>query len=349
MGGERLDLASSRRNVLRERKLRCGPKKDEPGGGTRVLFFWIANICTWLLAAAVVSGAENGVEIPLKTYIAGLRLVEVKIEGSTGQFIFDSAGGLSLITPEFSRALGFEPFGRLTAFKHTGERIQFQRIPARRLSVGGVRMRQTELVLFDVMKLLEGAPVVQGVIALNTFDGAAVTIDFAKSRLILENKDSLGRRVKEMKPLRIRAARQSGGAALDVFVAVDSPHSTLWLELDSGNAGPVLVSPHAAEQLGLKLDGETTAATLRLSPEMEYSCTVASKETIYDGVLNATFFQQHIVTLDLRNMRAWARRNAHSPNPGRARLNRGTVRPLCFAPGWRSESGDPPLQFAGVR
>ena len=287
---------------------------NKPGGRTRALFFWTAGMCTWLLAVAVVSGAENkGVEIPLKDYIAGLRLVEVKIEGSTGQFIFDSAGGLSLITPEFSRALGVEPFGRVTAFKHTGERVQFQRIPVRGLSVGGVRMQQTELVSFDVMKLLEGAPVVQGVIALNTFDGAALTIDFAKNRLILENKDSLSKRIEEMKSLQIRCARQSGGAALDVFVAVGSPRGTLWLELDSGNAGPVLVSPHAAEQLGLKLNGETTAAKLRLSPALEYSCILASKETIYDGVLNATFFQQHVVTLDLRNMRAWVGRNAPSP------------------------------------
>ncbi len=301
-------------NVLRGRKLRCGPEKNEPRGKIRVLFFWAAGICTWLLLAAVVSGAENnGVEIPLTTYIAGLRLVEVKIEGSTGQFIFDSAGGLSLITPEFSRSLGVEPFGRVTAFKHTGERVEFQRIPARDLAVGGVKMQHIELMLFDVMKLLEGAPVVQGVIALNTFDGTALTIDFAKNRLILEDKDSLSQRVKDMKPLQIRAARQSGGAALDVFVAVNSPRGTLWLELDSGNAGPVLVSPHAADQLGLQLSGETTAATLRLSPEIEYSCTVTRKETIYDGVLNATFFQQHIVTLDLKNMRAWVRRNAPAP------------------------------------
>jgi hypothetical protein len=276
--------------------------------------FKIAGVCIWLLVAAVATGGENkGIEIPLKPYIAGLRVVEVKIEGSTGQFIFDSAGGLSLITPEFSRAVGIEPFGRLTAFKHTGERIQFQRIPVRSLSVGGVKMQQTELALFDVMKLLEGAPVVQGLLALNTFDGAALIIDFARNRLTLENKDSLSRRTKTMEPLRIRAARQSGGAALDVFVAVDSPRGTLWLELDSGNAGPVLLSPHAVEQLGLKSNGETTAATLRLSPAIEYSCIVASKETIYDGLLNATFFQQYIVTLDLRNIRAWVQRNAPSP------------------------------------
>lgn len=310
----KLDLASSVPRVFPEHKLQCSPKKNEPGAGITALFFRTAGVCIGLLVAAVATGAENkGVEIPLKTYIAGLRLVEVKIEGSTGQFIFDSAGGLSLITPEFSRAAGFIPFGRLTAFKHTGERVEFQRIQVRGLSVGGVKMQPTELALFDVMKLLEGAPMVQGVIALNTFDGAALTIDFAKNRLILENKDSLSRRTNDMKPLRIRAARQSGGAALDIFVAVDSPHDTLWLELDSGNAGPVLVSPHAAEQLGLKLNGETTAATLRLSPETEYSCTVASKETIYDGVLNATFFQQHIVTLDLKNMRAWLRRTTPSP------------------------------------
>lgn len=149
---------------------------------------------------------------------------------------------------------------------------------------------------------------VQGLVALNSFDGAILTIDFARNRLILENEESLGERLKEMEPLRIRPARQSGGAALDIFVAVESPQATLWLELDSGNAGTVFLSPHAADQLGLKLEGEKEV-TLKLSPATEYACIAASKETIYDGLLDATFFQKHVVTLDLKNMRAWVRRN----------------------------------------
>jgi len=276
--------------------------------------FKTVGVCVSLLAAAAAIGAEhNGREMALKPYIAGLRLLEMKVEGTEGQFIFDSAGGLSLVTPEFSRAVGLQPFGCLTAFKHTGERLQFQRVPVRSLSIGGVKLKQSELALFDLMKLLEGAPVVQGLVALSTFDGAALTIDFARNRLILENGESLSARTRKMQPLRVRAARQSGGAALDIFVAVDSPQGTLWLELDSGNAGPVLLAPRTAEQLGLEPTGEPMTAVLRLLPATEYECTAASREIIYDGLLNAAFFQKHIITLDLNNMRAWVRRNTASP------------------------------------
>ena len=272
-----------------------------------------AGVCACLLIAAAANGTENsGTEIALKPYIAGLRVVEMRVEERKGQFIFDSAGGLSLVTPEFSRAVGLQPFGRLTAFRHTGERMDFQRVPVRAVSIGGVKLPQRELALFDLMQLLEGAPVVQGLVALNSFEGAALTIDFARNRLILESSQSLRARTRKMQPLRIRAARQSGGAALDVFVAVDSPQGPLWLELDSGNAQPVLLAPHAAEQLGLKLTSEPTAAVLRLSAGTDYPCTVASKEMIADGLLNAVFFQKHIITLDLKNIRAWIRRNEES-------------------------------------
>lgn len=125
---------------------------------SRKLIFRIVGEGLCLLAATAARGAEKeGVTIPLKPYIAGLCLAEMKVEGKIGQFIFDSAGGLSLITPEFARVIGLEPFGRLTAFKHTGERIQFRRSLARHLSIGGVKMQATELAVFDLMKLLKGA------------------------------------------------------------------------------------------------------------------------------------------------------------------------------------------------
>lgn len=265
---------------------------------------WLIWTAATLVAASAWAGEHPRV-IELKNYIAGLRTLEATVNGRTGRFIFDTAGGLSLITPEFRAAIGAQAFGRVTAFRHTGEVAAFRRVRVSAVELAGVPLATGELAEYDLMRLLEGAPRVQGLVGLDVFQDAALTIDFAHERLVLESDDSLRKRVRTMHPLRLRLSRQGGGAALDVFVAVDAPRGPLWLELDSGNAGPVILAPHAVAELGTA-GGADSTATLRLAPGLEFAGPVVTKDIIYDGLLNAAFFQHHVVTLDLRTGRAWA-------------------------------------------
>ncbi|MBA3848700.1 MAG: hypothetical protein C0502_01735 [Opitutus sp.] len=273
------------------------------------------SLCLVLLTGVrAATPGDSPQVLPLRPYIvAGWRLLEMNVNGVSGQFVFDTAGGLTLITPEFARALGLKPAGQVTGFRHTGERIIFPLIPVQAVSVGGRTLARNEVAQFDLMKLLEGAPPLQGIVGLDLFDGTALTIDFGGDRVIAETDSSLAARVRDMQPVQIRPARGSGGASLDIFMAAASPQGTLWLELDSGNAGPVLLSPHAAEQLGIKPGDQPAATTLHLPPATGYACTVSVKETIYDGLIDAAFFNQHVVTLDLKNMRAWIKRNEPAP------------------------------------
>ena len=110
-------------------------------------------------------------------------------------------------------------------------------------------------------------------------------------------------------PSRVRAGRQAGGAALDLFVAVDSPRGPLWFELDSGSTGETLVAPHAAALLGLDLPpGERRIVALPIhgTPPVDLPVRL-QKNLIYDGLISIAFFERFAVTLDLAAMRAWVR------------------------------------------
>jgi len=110
-----------------------------------------------------------------------------------------------------------------------------------------------------------------------------------------------------MAPVSIRMSRQAGGAALDVFMEVSTPSGSIWLELDSGNAGPVLLSPHALTQLALSpLEEQPRRVTLTVRGLGPTTLDVAGKDVIYDGLLNAAFLESIVLTVDLPSGRAWA-------------------------------------------
>lgn len=263
--------------------------------------------CSVMPTGGTVPGEP--VEIPLHPYVAGLRTVDVEIGGRSYPMIFDTAGGINLVTPKVAAEIGCEPFGRLTGFRHNGDLVSSKRCGAMPMSAGSWVPTAAEVGVFDLMALLEGAPEVGGLVGLPLFAGRAVTVDFARNRVIVESAESLETRKSDMQPLEIRDARQAGGAALDIFVAVETEAGKIWLELDSGNAGPVMLSPHALKQLGIDIQPEeTSAVTLPIAGLGPVSVQARNHDSIYDGLLNRAFFESMIVTLDLRTMRGWAKR-----------------------------------------
>src|SRR5262245_30864526 len=111
---------------------------------------------------------------------------------------------------------------------------------------------------------------------------------------------------------RNRVARQRTsllGSSRDLFVAIVGKHAPQWFELDCGNTGPVLVTPHAWGELGLPVAASPAAVRAELDVRGlgKVACDLAAKEMIYDGVLNAAFCERLVLTLDLRTGCAWAR------------------------------------------
>jgi hypothetical protein len=244
-------------------------------------------------------------EIAMTAYLGDLRTIPLAIGDWTGKVLFDTGGGLSLVTPAVADSIGCTPVGRLTGFRYDGESIHAPGCGVMVLASGSWS-DSTELAVFDLMALLGDAPPLDGLVGLPVFEGRLLTIDLPQNRLLIEDPrpDGPG---SNARPLQVRASRQAGGAGLDVFVAVRTPRGPIWLELDSGNIGPVLLAPHAAAMLGIAAETETPSP-VRLDVvglgEVELEAVV--RDGIYDGLLNAAFFRQYVITLDLDGIRAWA-------------------------------------------
>jgi hypothetical protein len=248
------------------------------------------------------------IEVPLATYIANLRTLPVTLGNDTVPFLLDTGGGFTVLTPEVARAAGCVPFGRVTGFRSSGERLDLRRCGPVSMRLGPLTV-QTEAAIMDVMALLKGAPPIGGVVSLHTFQEGAFTLDLAANRLVVESRRSLAQRITKMTQVAVRTSRQAGGAALDVFLAIDTQGGPIWLELDSGNAGPVLLSPHALAQLGLSLpEDQPRQVTLNVRGLGPTPLEVAVKDLIYDGLLNAAFLESVVLTVDLPSARAWAAR-----------------------------------------
>jgi hypothetical protein len=247
--------------------------------------------------------AAVATEIPLHSLGGPFVTADVEIAGTMRAFAIDTGGGLTTVTPETARLAGCTPAGRFTGFRAVGERLDVPRCASIPMRLGLLQL-SPEAGILDIASL--GLKGVDGVIALQTLEGQAFTLDISGRRLVLETPESLALRVQEMRELSVRESRQSGGASLDLFVEVTAPSGNLWMELDSGNAGPVLLGPHVAQQLGVEIPkdrpGKVTLDIRGLGPtEVE----AIQRDVIYDGLLYSRLFTGRLVTFDLKAKRVW--------------------------------------------
>jgi hypothetical protein len=252
--------------------------------------------------------ATTPVEFQLSAYAGPLRTLNATIGGKTAALLFDSGGGVTVLTPASLQQLGHTPFGRGTGFRHDGTRLDGRRGGPVDLPFGPFVYRG-EVGVLALDELLRGLPPVAGIASLQTFDGQILTLDLGGNRIVVETEASLAESNRDAKELQVRIARPAAGAAVDLFVAIEGAHGPLWFELDCGNTGPVLVAPHAWEDAGLPGAPDATPKnhTVRIRGLGAVATTVATREMIYDGLLNAAFCERHVLTIDLIRSRAFAK------------------------------------------
>lgn len=268
-----------------------------------------AVFCAALLALATCNRAgARPIQLTLSPYAnSDLRTVEVTVNGHESPFILDTGAGVTVLTPEETRYAGCKPFGQVTGFRADGGKVTSSRCGPVTLAVEGYRVDR-EVAEFDLDKLLgKGAPPIGGIVGLASFDGAAVTLDLAHDRMTVETRHSLARRIRSMRPVSIRIVRGPGGDVVP-FIEARARTGTLWMEVDSGNDGPVFLAPHAQQQLGISIPEhgkrQLDIDVVGLGP---VPVTAASRDLIYDGQLNPTFLRQIQLTIDFGRGKAWAR------------------------------------------
>jgi len=269
------------------------------------------------LPAATAATAAPLATLRLEPYRRSVA-VRVSVHGKTGLMAFDTAGGHTVVSPEFAAAAGCTPWGNLGGFTMTGKRLDMPRCDAFGFEADSFPVVAPVAGVMQVAPLLaKDAQPIEGLLALDVFAGRTITLDFAGGHLYVESPASAARRIEGARELPVRLSREVQGLALAVDVEVPTPKGIVRFELDSGNGGTLLVSKPYAALFGLDpaakgpqpvripvADG-IVAEGLAFTPEMNI-----------DGNLGMPFLKDWIVTVDLAAGRMWLRRNDVAPPPG---------------------------------
>ncbi len=253
------------------------------------------------------------VEVRLDPYFRDLTTVRLTSGTDTLSLLLDTGGGHTLLTVEAARRLGCTPFGSTAGHRMSGERVEFQWCTGIRLELEGVLLGDGRIAVFDLMKLLPPElPKVDGVLSLDVFDDAVVTIDLAGSRLVLESDSSASARRSFVQQLTARRATGEDGSSLTIFVAVQGTPAPAWLLLDSGNLVGTIVSPESGRRMGLTMPSpeangasNVVSATVDVLGAGPTRGPVVIRDLIHDGALGADFMRRGTFTFDLRPKNPW--------------------------------------------
>lgn len=231
-----------------------------------------------------------------------------KVRGHEGRFIFDTGGGVTYLSPSFAQEIGCKPWGQLSGFVLTGQRLDMKRCDNLMFYIDQHPFPVPIAGVFDLMKFMPpNVPRIDGSIGLDAFANRAITLSLAERTLTVESTPSVNARIRQGREIPIRLVREVEGVALAVVVGVVTPEGTAWMEIDSGNGGANVIAAHIAPLLNLKTGmKEPQPATFKLSGGIPVTGDARVNETlIMDGNIGTRFLIHWNLTLDLARGRAW--------------------------------------------
>ena len=271
-----------------------------------------AGVLAALASGPVSAQSRAGPEIPLSDYLGILHTVEATVAGQPGTFLFDTGGGVSVVTVEFAERIGCTPWGNVSGFRLSGERLDGPRCDDVVFDLGdGVSLTSPAAGVFDLKAMLPPEGPVDGILSLDAFADQPFTLDLAARRIILETPDSLAARIDDAVEVPVHFARQAGGYSLTVLALVQTDAGDLWLQLDSGGVPPLLLAPHAAAAMGVAETGPAQPFRLGLGAG-DQRATVETNPTvrpnmIIDGNIGEPTMARLVLIFDLANQKLWVR------------------------------------------
>lgn len=276
-----------------------------------IVRFSVAFTCLIALTLSVhATTATRPLTIELIPHPGGTEMMTLhaQIRGHEGNFIFDTGGGITYISPAFAHTVGCKPWGQITGFTLTAQRLDMPRCDELSFDIKNNQFKKQTVGIFDIMKFMPpNVPNVDGSIGLDLFAGKAITLNLARRMLIIENSSSLVARSRQGKEVPIRFVREAGGVSLTVYVAVPTRAGTAWMELDSGNGGANVIGKHLAALLNLDpAKKEPQPASFTIAGGIPVGGMARVNETLtMDGNIGTRFLIDWVLTLDLAKRRAW--------------------------------------------
>jgi hypothetical protein len=259
------------------------------------------------------SAAKPLAVIELGTHPGGTHMmtIKAKVNGTEGLFMFDTGGGVSYVSPDFAKSVGCTPWGQITGFMLTGQRLDMPRCDALTFEVEGRRLAAPTAGVFDIGQFMpKDAPHIDGSIGLDVFAGQTITLSLAEKKLTVESPKTFSARIKNGKEVPIRLVREAEGLALSVVVAVPTSKGNAWMELDSGNGGANVLGKHLASIMNLDPEKkEPQTADLQIAGGIPVDGMFRVNPTLtMDGNIGTRFLINWDLTLDLAHGRAWLAR-----------------------------------------
>jgi hypothetical protein len=253
-------------------------------------------------APIVTASTDKPSHFKLEQYRKGVA-VHLRAGGKDRLFQLDTAGGVTVISPLLAADLGCKPWGSVTGFHMTGNKISSPRCDQVALKIA-----DTDLMVPVAAVMPVGVPesLLDGLLALDVFASKTITIDFSRGDLFIETSLSAADRRKAGTEIPAHMAREIGGLSLSMFIDVPAKHGVLRMELDSSNGGTILVSKLFREFVGLPtMDDKPHVGTFPIAPGISATGVIFTPELVIDGNLGMPFLKNWIVTMDLKEGRVW--------------------------------------------
>ena len=266
-----------------------------------------------LLVLSISGRLQAQTIIPLETYVGNLKTVRVLVQGKSFNFIFDTGGGETIISPDIARMLDRPVYGRNIGFRMNGERVEFQRCDDVKLKIGGLNFQLTQVAVWDIMSILPANfPRLDGVISLHTLERHRVTLDLRDHRILIETDRSFKKRVRAMTPVAATFATGLQGREINLFIDIPVGNKGYRFLFDTGNIDKTRLAPSTAVGMGLgydsELGGQIGVGKIKLKVGRKLIETEAVIENIiYDGALDFGMISQSVYTIDVPGRKVWIR------------------------------------------
>lgn len=252
--------------------------------------------------------ADKPQVIKLQRFRKALWKVNVTVKGRSGDLLFDTGGGVTLLSNDLAKSIDCKFWGRTTGYNMFGERSEGPHCDNVSLTAGSVSLTPVNVGTIDFGDRFPGDKNPDGLLSLDAFDGKAITLDQAAATLTIETPRSLADRVKGMTELPIRVSRECSARCLSVFVGVPVRDGLTWLILDSGAGGVSLIDRNLASAFGLDPGVKEQRLKYQIAAGVTVDSPVMIADMIMDGNLGQPFMSQYIITFDLAANRMWVGR-----------------------------------------
>jgi hypothetical protein len=267
------------------------------------------------LFSATAAVAQQPAVLKLEQFRRGIAM-RVEIGGKERLFQFDTGGGNSFISPEIAKELKCEKGARVVGFRMTGDKLEAPRCDDVPLQIGGHHFTVPTAGVYQVGEFNAKGVTIDGLVALDIFDGRTITIDSAGLRLIVETPQSAAARIRGATELPVRLIRELGGYSLSVDIQVPSKVGHLGFEVDSGNGGTILIAKPYAAVFGFDADKGPQEGKIDIGQGIAAEGLVFPAGITLDGNLGMPFLKNYIVTIDLAKGRLWLKQNPTRPPAG---------------------------------